>query len=227
MLIHSAKGFVFDAANFQAMIDLREKHKLEDSMGFRGQFDEHRRFQIELLKNLGLKPSHRLLELGCGPLTAGLPLIEYLDPGHYTGVDVRDSVLNMSWREVGKAGLCRKNPRLICSDSFGSIELRTETFDFVYSFSVLYHLGDEVLDRYFATVTERIVPGGFCIANVNTSIPSDRWLEFPFLKRTIRDYADCAAQHGLTTTSLGELKDLGFRNQAAEAENPVLKFAKR
>lgn len=50
---------------------MREKHRLEDSMGFRGQFDEHRRFQIELLKNLGLKPGHQFLELGCGPLTAG------------------------------------------------------------------------------------------------------------------------------------------------------------
>jgi hypothetical protein len=27
--------------------------------------------------------------------------------------------------------------------------------------------------------------------------------EFPFLKRTIQDYADGAARHGLTTTSLG------------------------
>jgi hypothetical protein len=43
--------------------------------------------------------------------------------------------------------------------------------------------------------------------------------EFPFLKRTIQDYADGAARHGLTTTSLGMLKNLGFRNQAAEANN--------
>jgi hypothetical protein len=43
--------------------------------------------------------------------------------------------------------------------------------------------------------------------------------EFPFLKRTIQDYGDGAARHGLTTTSLGMLKNLGFRNQAAEANN--------
>ena len=33
-------------------------------------------------------------------------------------------------------------------------------------------------------------------ANVNTTVASDRWLEFPFLKRTIQDYADSAARHG-------------------------------
>jgi len=92
---------------------------------------------------------------------------------------------------------------------------------------VVYHLADEILDRYLATVRNRIATGGFCIADVNTTIASDRWLEFPFLRRTIQDYVNGAARHGLTTTSLGKLMDLGFRNQAAEADNPVLKFAKR
>src|SRR6185312_2619231 len=93
--IHQAKSLIFERGNFQKMIDLREKHELEDSMGFRGQWDEHRRFQIEMLKRQGLRPEHRFLELGCGPLTVGVPLIQYLEPGHYTGVDIRSSVLNL------------------------------------------------------------------------------------------------------------------------------------
>ena len=75
------------------------------------------------LKLQGLRPEHQFLELGCGPLTAGIPLIEYLSPGHYVGVDIRSSVLNLGWREVGKAGLSGKNPRLICSKAFASDEV--------------------------------------------------------------------------------------------------------
>jgi SAM-dependent methyltransferase len=206
------------------MVDLREKHLLEDSMGFRGQWDEHRRFQIEMLKNQGVRPSYDFLEIGCGPLTAGIPLIDYLEPGRYTGVDIRSSVLDLSWKEVGKAGLSSKNPRLICSSSFASSELGNQRFDTIYSFSVLYHLSDEILDAYFATISNRLRSSGFCIANVNTHIPSDKWLQFPFLKRPIEAYENLASNHGLETINLGTLQNNGFRNQAAEQLNPLLKF---
>lgn len=223
-LVHNIKAFIFDAAHFQSMVDLREKHLLEDSMGFRGQWDEHRRFQIEMLKAQGLSPFHDFLEIGCGPLTAGIPLISYLKQNRYTGVDVRNSVLDMSWREVGKAELSSKNPRLICSSSFASEELGDRRFDIIYSFSVLYHLSDDILDAYFATISNRLKSSGFCIANVNTHIPSDKWLQFPFLMRSIEAYEDLASKHGLETINLGTLEDNGFGNQAMERLNPLLKF---
>jgi cyclopropane fatty-acyl-phospholipid synthase-like methyltransferase len=223
-LIHSIKGFIFDVAHFQSMVDLREKHLLEDSMGFRGQWDEHRHFQIEMLKAQGLEPVHDFLEIGCGPLTAGIPVIDYLEPSRYTGVDIRNSVLDMSWREVGKARLSSKNPRLICSSSFASEELGDRRFDVIYSFSVLYHLSDDILDSYFGTISTRMKRSGFCIANVNTHIPSDKWLQFPFLMRSIEAYEDLASKHGLETTNLGTLQKNGFRNQAMERLNPLLKF---
>ena len=223
-LVHSIKGIIFDTADLQSMLDLREKHKLEDSMGFRGQWDEHRRFQIEMLKVQGLEAFHDFLEIGCGPLTAGIPLIDYLESDRYTGVDVRSSVLDMSWREVGKAGLSSKNPRLICSSSFASNELGDRRFDYVYSFSVLYHLSDAILDSYFLAVSKRLKPSGVCLANVNTHIPSDKWLEFPFLMRSVETYAALAASHGLETISLGTLQQNGFQNQAMEQLNPLLRF---
>jgi cyclopropane fatty-acyl-phospholipid synthase-like methyltransferase len=224
-LVHALKGTIFDAADFQSMVDLRDKHLLEDSMGFRGQFDEHRRFQIDLLKAQGLEPHHNVLELGCGPLTAGIPLIGYLEPGRYVGVDIRNSVLDLAWREIGKAKLSSKNPRLICSPSFALAEFEEKTFDYVYSFSVLYHLSDDILDSYFRAVSKHLKPSGVCIANVNTQTSSDRWLEFPFLRRTVETYKAMAASHGLETMSLGTLQENGFRNLSAENLNPILRFS--
>jgi len=223
-IAYNLKSYIFDAAKFQAMLDLRENIRLEDSMGFRGQFEEHRRFQIALLKERGLLPSHRLLEIGCGPLTGGIPIIGYLEPGNYAGVDIRPSVLNMSWKEVGKAELSAKNPRLICSSSFGATELVGETYDFILSFSVLYHLSNEILASYFAAVRERLKPDGCCLANVNTQDESSTWLEFPFLKRNVEDYRQLAYACGLETTSLGEIKDLGFRLSGIEKHNKMLSF---
>jgi methyltransferase family protein len=208
------------------MIDLREKHELEDSMGFRGQLDEHRRFQIEFLREQGLTPSDRLLEIGCGPLTAGLPIINYLKPGNYTGVDIRNSVLNLGWTQIGKAGLSAKNPRLICSAAFGDDELDySEKFDYVFSFSVLFHFSDEVLDSYFGAISRRLVgETGKCFANINDYLPSDKWLEFPFSHRPVEGYIDLASRHGLKTTNLGKIMNLGFRNETDEKYYPLLMF---
>lgn len=207
------------------MIDLREKHQLEDSMGFRGQWENHRQFQIAILKRNGLTQSHHFLELGCGPLTAGIPIIDYLDADRYIGVDIRSSVLDMSWREIGKAKLSKKNPRLICSKCFGDELLSPDQkFDFVYSFSVLYHLSDEILDAYFSAVSRRLSKGGKCIANVNVHIPSDKWLEFPFIKRSVNNYRDIAANHDLSTEDLGTIESLGFSGHGIEKLNPLLLF---
>lgn len=214
--------WLFDRARIQDLLDEKEQNALEDHMGFRGQFPVHRRFQIAELQKLGLVPSSSVLEIGCGPLTAGLPLIEYLQPGRYVGVDVRPAVLDLAWQQIGKHGLSGKNPQLFCSDNFADDELGNRKFDFIWSFSVLYHLSDDILDRYFATVAKRI--RGIAVANVQTYMDDSTWLQFPFLKRSIETYEAVAAKHGLKTRPLGTLADRGFRSSGEESGNTMLEF---
>jgi SAM-dependent methyltransferase len=220
------KGFIFDRINLQELVDVRRRHALEDSMGFRGQWDEHRRFQIAFLRSEGLKSSHNCLEIGCGPLTGGVPLIEYLQKNNYVGIDIRSSVLDLSWREVGLARLSEKNPRLICSASFGSEELGDEQFDFIMSFSVLYHLSVDILGSYFANVARRLKANGVCFAQVNTHLADSTWLEFPFVKRTVEEYCTVARAAGLQSRNLGPIEGLGFQLVGEERRNEMLAFAK-
>jgi SAM-dependent methyltransferase len=219
-----AQSRLFELTGMQALLDEREIQALEDHMGFRGQLPEHRRFQIEQLKKLGLQPSHDVLEIGCGPLTAGIPVIQYLDADHYVGVDVRPTVLDVAWQQIGRHELSAKNPRLIRSDNFGAEELRDRRFDYVWSFSVLFHLSDEILDGLFSAVTKRLTDGGMFVANVQTDLESSTWLQFPFLKRTIDDYRDVAEKHGMQTEELGTIEERGFRLPGLERTNPLLRF---
>jgi SAM-dependent methyltransferase len=220
------KEFVFDKSNLQEVIDVRRRNALEYSMGFGGQWDEHCRFQIGFLKNRGLLPTHKLLEIGCGPLTGGIPIIGYLDPGNYFGIDIRSSVLDLSWCEIGLAKLSAKNPRLICSASFGSEELGQEKFDFVFSFSVLFHLTDELLQSFLLQVSARLKPHGICLAQVNTHLEDSAWLQFPFIKRTVTDYLRAAQEAGLNAKPLGTIQSLGFKLESEERLNEMLEFSK-
>jgi SAM-dependent methyltransferase len=220
----AAKGLIFDGLDLQELVDERRRLALEGSMGFCGQWDEHRRFQIDFLREQGLAPSQTLLEIGCGPLTAGVPIIGYLQANKYVGVDIRSSVLNLAWGEVGNAGLSNKNPRLICSSSFGSEELRAEEFDFVLSFSVLFHLSDDLLRRYFSEVVRRLKPRGVCFAQVNNHLNSSTWLDFPFVRREVSAYQSMASAAGLRTRNLGPIEGLGFRLHGEERLNEMLVF---
>lgn len=226
-IAYKIKDAVFRLGGFQSLIDEKERQLLSHHMGFVHQWDEHRRFQMELLQADGLKPSSRVLEIGCGPLTLGLPLIGFLDPGKYTGIDVRPSVLDIAYAQISKAGLAAKNPRLICSRTFGAEELGAETFDFVWSFSVLFHLTDELVNTWFEQVARRLERTGICIANINAETAESTWLEFPFNRRPPAFYAELAQRYGLTMTERGTLESLGFRLASEENKNHLLTFMHR
>lgn len=168
-----------------------------------------REFQIAYLKRMGLAPGQRFLDLGCGTLRGGLPLIEFLDPGNYTGLEVRAKVLEEARAELAEAGLEAKRPSLLYVPDLGALALQTR-FDFVWAFSVLIHMEDGVLERALAFVARHLAPGGTFLANVRTQTGGgERWEEFPALTRSPEFYAAAAARHGLVVRDLGSLAELG------------------
>ena len=100
-----------------------------------------RDFQAKFLIGHGLSPSDYLLDVGCGTLRGGIPLIRYLNTGHYYGIEVRAEVLDEALRELEESGLRHKQPILV-SDP-GTLDLRGR-FTFAWAFSVLFHLRDEI-----------------------------------------------------------------------------------
>ena len=72
----------------------------------------NREFQLDYLKAKGFLPHHRLLDYGCGALSAGIHFIGYLDADRYVGVDISRAVLEEGLRRVASAGLEAKGPRV-------------------------------------------------------------------------------------------------------------------
>jgi cyclopropane fatty-acyl-phospholipid synthase-like methyltransferase len=53
------------------------------------------KWQINSLETLGLIPSNKLLDVGCGPLHFGTYAISYLDNGNYHGVEVWEPYIKL------------------------------------------------------------------------------------------------------------------------------------
>lgn len=185
-----------------------------------------RRFQFEFLTGRGLQPEHRLLDIGCGTLRGGLPLIEYLQADHYVGIDARAEVLEEARNELDEAGLTHKRPLLICASDPAQIEL-AERFDFIWAFSVLFHLSDVLVDGYLGLVSGALAEGGAFYANVMLGDrPAAEWQGFPVLSRPREAYERWATAHGLIVEDVGTLETLGHRMGTGD-RGMMLRFSRR
>lgn len=77
------------------------------------------RLQVEFLTGRGLSPSDVLVDVGCGALRGGVPLIRYLNPGHYLGIDKDRRLIRAGLQKELPADVRRlESPEFVVSDSF-------------------------------------------------------------------------------------------------------------
>ena len=168
-----------------------------------------RRFQEDFLRARGLAPEHYLLDIGCGTLRGGVPLIAHLEPEHYCGAEVRAEVLEEAHKELAEAGLEHKAPRLVLCEDIASLALG-QRFDYVWAFSVLIHMTDSILMDTLRFARRHLAPTGEFYANVNigSAVPRE-WQGFPVVYRRREDLSRAAAACGLALEDLGELAAFG------------------
>jgi SAM-dependent methyltransferase len=87
--------------------------------------------QLALLKNEGLKSNHSVLEVGCGSLNAGIPLINYLDEGKYTGLEPKKELVEVVKNLID----IKKNPVFFFNRHYEV----DEQYDYVIGHSVFSH----------------------------------------------------------------------------------------
>jgi cyclopropane fatty-acyl-phospholipid synthase-like methyltransferase len=168
-----------------------------------------REFQIAFLKSVGLRPEHHLLDIGCGTLRGGIPLIDFLQEGHYYGIEARREALEEGRKELQEAGLAAKRPVLLVADEVERDGL-PQRFEFIWAFSVLIHMSDEIAAKTIALVARQLGEGGVFYANVNIgSKPDSTWDQFPLVWRPLEFYRGLCARHGLELADVGSIRDHG------------------
>jgi cyclopropane fatty-acyl-phospholipid synthase-like methyltransferase len=118
---------------------------------------------LTFLIESGLKPSHKLLDIGCGCLRGGVHYVNYLQESHYYGLDINASLIEAGKVEVEKSGLAAKKPKLIVDDKF-SFDKFGEKFDFMVSVSVFTHLPMNIIVRCLISARENLAPNGIYYA---------------------------------------------------------------
>jgi cyclopropane fatty-acyl-phospholipid synthase-like methyltransferase len=194
------------------MADPSERHSL---VGPGKLWEMKRAFQIHFLQSVGLTSDQYLLDLGCGTLRGGIPIIKYLEPGHYCGIETREHVLREGKQELIDSGLQDRVPHLLHIDNLrGNLGTR---FDMIWAFSVVLHMTDEILNDALFFVKSHLSSSGSFYANVNIGERrlNGAWQGFPRVSRPANFYKQACLKAGLSLRIIGPLRNFGHISGAA------------
>jgi SAM-dependent methyltransferase len=107
-----------------------------------------------------------VLEVGCGCLNAGVPVMTYLRRGRYVGIEPNRWLLDAAFADRRVALLARrKRPMFLTVTDFDATALG-RTYDYVLSHSVLSHCAHPQLDQFMSNVTRVLRPTGRIVASI-------------------------------------------------------------
>lgn len=130
--------------------------------------------QYRFLLDHSLQPEHYLLDVGCGTFRVGRFLIDYLDTGHYYGVDKWQEALDVGIERVLEVeGLMGKKPQFaaICLETEDNslATLFDQQFDVIWAHSLFVHLGPGVVRSFFESAQSVLAPPGTIYATAFVS----------------------------------------------------------
>jgi len=124
------------------------------------------RMQAEILFAEGAVPSSRVLEVGCGCLSAGSFLIERLDPERYVGIEPNTWLVDLALqRKSFRETASQKKPRFFDNLDFDASAAGCE-FDYVLSHSILSHAAHWQLPLFLKNVGACLAPEGRIFASL-------------------------------------------------------------
>jgi hypothetical protein len=115
--------------------------------------------QLKYLLAAGMRPSSKVVDLGCGVLRGGYWLIHFLDPGNYHGIEAHQERLEIGIHAMLEPeALACKRPRFDTNARFDTSVFR-EKFDFFLAYSVWTHASKRqiqtMLDSFLRDSAER------------------------------------------------------------------------
>jgi SAM-dependent methyltransferase len=125
-----------------------------------GLWDEMGELQLRFLRSQGMRPEHRLLDVACGALRGGVKFVDYLEPGHYFGLDINESLVEAGYQHELSAQQRERLPRanLRATDRF-ECDFGV-AFDYAMAQSLFTHVSLNHIRLCLYRVGQAMAPGG-------------------------------------------------------------------
>lgn len=114
---------------------------------------------LVFLRKFGLTPGDLVIDYGCGSLRLAPPLIAYLDPGKYWGMDLAQEFLDLGLAHLDPQQAAEKRPRLDVIEPEVIARARGEQPRFIISWHVCSKVPENRFDAYLGNIVGMMSPG--------------------------------------------------------------------
>lgn len=144
--------------------------------------------QLQLLQKEGLQESHYVLEVGCGALMSAIPIMSYLQSGHYVGIDpnpwlMKQSLLIGENQQV----VHEKQPIFLSNMDFDGSSCAI-TFDYVFAHSIMSHAAHWQLPLFFENTSKVLKENGKVIFSIRLTKPNEYGNEGAFQETRAQEW---------------------------------------
>lgn len=125
-----------------------------------GRWSEEGAWIFDFLRREGLAPSHYVLEVGCGSLSAATRLLPFMEQSRYWGFEKNAELFVAGMQiEIPRAGVDPRRGHFVVNDDV-DLSAVPHQFDFAIASAQVRRLSLNAVARMFASVIRQLAPGG-------------------------------------------------------------------
>ena len=120
---------------------------------------------LDFLRQHGLQPGDLTIDFGCGSLRLAPPLISFLEPGKYWGMDLAQEFLDLVRAHLPPELAKEKQPRLDVIGDATLLRARTERPRYIISWHVCSKVPEHRFDAYIGNITGMMSAGATALVH--------------------------------------------------------------
>lgn len=192
---------------------MSEKH-YRNWVGPEGLYDVVGANQFAVLTAMGLRETHKVLDIGCGSLRMGRFCVLYLREGNYFGIEPEKDILSEGMEEnLGSEIIKRKNPSFDHNTDF-QLDVFNQKFDYIIAQSIFSHASENQIKQCLSKIRHVLKDDGVFLFNWgkgNEDYKGEEWV-----------YPGCVTYR--TETIEGWIKEAQLHHRQKHFENLSSKF---
>ena len=120
---------------------------------------------FQLLLREGLRPSSRVLDVGCGALRLGYWLMRFLEPGHYFGIEPQEHLVKIGLEELIEPEIVQRADAHFNNNEEFDFSVFGEQFDFALARSIWTHASKSQISAMLSSFAANSSQSGVFLAS--------------------------------------------------------------